>query len=112
MPRFLTSVENIALGLIFEWLGESRINRTYDEYMQIAARIPSIEACQAYINQRLREYAESNSAPSREICYFKAGHQGIWFKPYPTSISLETIRTALIVSGMRQARPPRLRKSA
>lgn len=112
MSRFPTSVENIALDLIFEWLGESRINRTYDEYMQIAARIPSIEACQAYINQRLREYAKSGNAPSSAICYFKEGHQRVWYKPFPTSISLETVRTALIVSGMREARPPRRQKTA
>ena len=56
MRQFLTSIENIALNLIFDWLGSRDSNRTYAEYMQIAARISSIEACHAYINQRLQEY--------------------------------------------------------
>ena len=32
MSPFLTSKENIVVNLIYEWLRESRINRTYDEY--------------------------------------------------------------------------------
>jgi hypothetical protein len=112
MRHFPTSVENIVLNLIFEWLGESRFNRTNDEYMQIAACIPKLEACHAYVNQRLQEYAKSGNPPFGAICNFKAGQSNAWYKPFPTSISLETVRTALIVSGMREPRPPRQRKCA
>ena len=31
MSPFLTSKENIVVNLIYEWLGESRINRTFDK---------------------------------------------------------------------------------
>jgi len=72
MSHSLTSKENIALNLIFEWLGESRINRTFDEYAEIASRLPKLEALHAHVNQRLREIAETGSAPY-EICYFRAG---------------------------------------
>jgi hypothetical protein len=45
---FPTSKENIAINIIFEWLGESRINRSYDHYMAIARRLPKLDACYAY----------------------------------------------------------------
>ena len=44
MSQFPTSKENIALDLIFETLGEYRINRTDSEYKEIAARLPKLEA--------------------------------------------------------------------
>jgi hypothetical protein len=101
-----TSAQNIALNLIFEFLGESRINRTYEEYMQIAAGLPANECLHAYVNQRLREIEVSGNPPY-EICHFRAGDRKAWYKPFPTSISLETVRTALLVSGMRESRPRR-----
>jgi len=42
LDPFLTSKENIALDLAFEWLGESRVNRTMEEYREIASRIPNL----------------------------------------------------------------------
>ena len=51
MSPFLTSKENIVVNLIYEWLGESRINRTFDKYMEIALRFPKVEACYAYVNR-------------------------------------------------------------
>ena len=47
MSPFLTSKENIVVNLIYEWLGEAYINRTYDEYMEIASRFPKVAACHA-----------------------------------------------------------------
>lgn len=103
MSQFPTSKENIALNLIFGWLGEPRINRTYDEYMDIASRLPKLEALHAYVNQRLREMVDAGYAPY-EICYFKAGDRGHWYEKFPESLSMETIRTALIKCGMKQPR--------
>ena len=101
---FLTSKENLVVNLIFEWLGERRINRTYDEYMEIASRFPTVEACHAYINQRLREMADAGTAPFHAICYFKAGDQYIWYEDFPTSLSMETVRTALLKMGKPRGR--------
>jgi hypothetical protein len=103
MSPFLTSKENIVANLIYEWLGESRTNRTYDEYMEIASRFPKLAACHAHVNERLREMAEAGSAPY-QICYFKAGDRGIWYADFPTSLSMETVRTALLKMGMPQNR--------
>lgn len=85
--------------LVYEMLGESRDNRTADEYIAIAKRIPSVVACHAYVNQRLAEIARSGREPYR-INYSKAGWKGPE-KPFPTSVSLETVRTALKVHGVR-----------
>jgi hypothetical protein len=101
MSPFLTSKENIVANLIYQWLGESRDNRTDDEYMEIASRFPTIEACHAYVNQRLRKMAEAGFAPY-QICYFKAGDRYPWYEDFPTSLSRETVRTALLKMGKLQ----------
>jgi hypothetical protein len=101
MSQFLTSKENIALDLIFEWMRESRINRTMAEYMAIASRLPKIEALHAYVNQRLREMADAGIAPF-QICYFKRGDRYPWYAQFPTSLSVETVRLALKKSGMSE----------
>jgi hypothetical protein len=101
MSPFLTSKENIAVNLIYEWLGESRTNRTSDDYMKIASRFPKVEACFAHVNQRLREIAEAGSAPYG-ICYFQPGDRYPWYEDFPTSLSMETVRNALIKMGKPQ----------
>jgi hypothetical protein len=106
MGHFLTSKEKLALDLIFEWLGESPVNRRFEEYVEIAARLPKLEALHAYINQRLREMAEAGYAPY-QICYFKVGDGYVWYEPFPTSLSITTVRNALIKSGMAQLKASR-----
>jgi hypothetical protein len=107
MSPFLTSKENIVVNLIYEWLGESRFNRTYDEYMEIASRFPKVEACHVYVNQRLREIANAGNIPVKGvICYFKAGDRYPWYADFPTSLSRETVRAALLKMGMPQSRKP------
>jgi hypothetical protein len=101
MSPFLTSKENIAVNLIYGWLGESRTNRTYDEYVEIASRFPKLTACHAYVNQRLQRMAEAGLAPYG-ICYFKAGDRYPWYEDFPTSLSREIVRTALLKMGKPQ----------
>jgi hypothetical protein len=91
---YLTSKENIALNLVFEWLGESRYNRTSAEYLDLASKLPKIDAAYQYVNARLNQIAKEGTAPFR-ICYFKKGDTGSWFAPYPTSLSKETVRKAI-----------------
>lgn len=101
MARFPTSIENIALDLIFEYMGESRSNRTFDDYMRIASELPPLKTLHHIVNQQLAKIAEAGAAPY-EICRFRAGDKIIRYEPFPTSISIQTICTALIVSGMRR----------
>jgi hypothetical protein len=100
---FLTSKESIVVNLIYAWLGESRFNRTYDEYMQIASRFPKVAACHAYVNEQLQQMAEARFAPY-QICYFKAGDRYPWYEDFPTSLSMETVRSALLKMGRRPYR--------
>ena len=94
MTPFLASKENIVINLLFAWLGESRYNRTYQEYIAIAARVPKVEAVFAYVNQCLEEMAASGHAPF-QICYFHIEDRYPWYADFPTSLSRETVRTAL-----------------
>ena len=99
MERFLTSKENIVIDIAFGWLDESRINRSRDEYMDIASRIPNLTALKDIVNDTLRALADKGITPY-EICYFKAGDCGHWYEKFPKSVSLETVRKAWLKSGM------------
>jgi hypothetical protein len=100
--------EDIALGLSFECIQESRYNRTMEEYAAIAKKLPPIKVLHGYINDRLKKLHETGSAPIG-LCYFRAGDRRAWIKPYPKSLSIEVVRSALVKSGMRkkQIRKPR-----
>ena len=63
MSNYLTSRENLALELIFEYMGEEQINRTVKEYEVIAAALPAIKQLHGYVNDRLREIEAAGSAP-------------------------------------------------
>jgi len=103
MNPFPTSKEDIVIDLVFGWLGESRINRTQAEYEAIIARVPKDEAVHSYVNQKLRELAQRGVVPY-EICYFKHGDRHPWYQSFPTSLSRETVRTALTKSGLRRSK--------
>lgn len=99
MTPFLTSKENIVIDIAFGWLGESRINRSLNEYTDIASRIPNLTALHDIVNIKLQSMAKAGISPF-EICYFKAGDYGHWYETFPESVSLETVRKAWLKSGM------------
>jgi hypothetical protein len=109
-PQFPTPIQEIAINLIFAVMGEERINRTYDEYMAIAARLHPLKVLTFEVNRLLQELHRCNGCNGvrlPQLCRFKAGDQRITYEPYPKVISSETVRTALEISGMRN---PRWRK--
>jgi len=110
MSKHLTSKENIALDLIFHYVGESRFNRTPEEYAAIAAKLPPLKVLHDYINDFLGKCADSGYAPF-EISYFRAGDDHIWYEPFPRSLSMETVRNAEVKSGMRALRPKPSRRA-
>jgi hypothetical protein len=63
--KFPTSIQNIALELVFEVMGEERINRSREEYMEIAAKLPPLKQLVFTINKRLKqlhkEFSEQSS---------------------------------------------------
>jgi hypothetical protein len=101
MSKFPTSAENVAIDIAFELMGESRFNRTTEEYIEIAAQLPSLKTLHGLINDRLAEMKKAGIAQFK-VCHFKAGDQYPQFKEYPTSVSLETVRSALTKIGMRE----------
>jgi hypothetical protein len=101
----MTSKENLALNLIYDWLGITpKPVRSFEEWEEIAGRIPKLEALHAYIDDRLRAWDQGEIA-KYEICYFKAGDRYPHYEDFPTSISKSTIRSALVKSGLWELRP-------
>jgi hypothetical protein len=111
-PQFPTPIQNLALKLIFAVMGESRFSRTPDEYKAIAARLPALKVLTDQINRMLQQAHRSNNECKGfvlpELCRFKAGDQRITYEPYPETISIQTVRAALEIAGMRQ---PKWRKA-
>ena len=108
--QFPTPIQDIALNLIFVMMGEGRINRTYDEYMAIAARLPPLKILTFEVNRLLQELHRCdgcNEVRLPQLCRFNAGDQKITYEPYPKAISYDTVRKALEIAGMRK---PRWRK--
>src|ERR1019366_6321470 len=89
-------------------MGECRFNRTYQAYMDIEARLPPLKVLVHKINKRLQRLHKTHNDLLAEICRFKAGDERISYETFPTKISYETLRAALVISGMRE---PRSRKS-
>jgi hypothetical protein len=106
-PQFPTPIQDIAINLTFAVMGERRVNRTYDEYMAIAARLPPLKVLTFKINQLLQQRHKCNGCNGfllPQLCRFKAGDQRITYEPYPKAISYQTVRTALEILGMREPR--------
>src|ERR1700730_17052533 len=105
--KFTTPIQEIALNLIFVAMNEGRINRTYDDYMAIAARIPPLKILTFKVNQLLQHLHKCDGCEGirlPELCRFKPGDQLVDFEPYPKRISYETVRAALEIAGMRRPR--------
>lgn len=103
-PSSPTPNQNIALALVFEVMGEEQMNRGYEEYMAIAARLPPLKALLPLVNKRLCEWDRTHGHLLPQICRFRIGDQRIIYEPYPKKISIETLRLALNRSGMREPR--------
>jgi hypothetical protein len=127
MSKFPTSREDLALDIVFELMGESRYNRTHEEYMAIAAQLPPLKRLHGLINDRLAEMnseaidASTDNATDAttdiatdgttekvidalrgKVCHFKPGDKYVWYEDFPRSLSLETVRSALTKIGMRE----------
>jgi hypothetical protein len=109
---FLTPVEEIVIDLVFEWLGESRINRKMEEYVAIAHRFPKIESAHSHVNERLRRITAAG-APY-DICDFRAGDVSHRYRSFPRSVSRETVRTDIKKFGifwLRELHSPDVEKA-
>src|SRR5437868_12511306 len=95
MGGVLTSRERLALSLVFASKGERQFNRKPGEYTRIAAELPCLKKLHYEVNELLKERCKS-VGPMDEICRFRAGDDIVRYDPFPTSISTQTLRTALV----------------
>src|SRR5690349_16505655 len=105
--QFLTPIQDIALNLAFAVVDESRINRTARDYAAIAAKMPPLKLLLHKVNDLLRWIHQRSAEiglPLPQLCRFKAGDERYEYEDYPSRISMETLRLALEISGMREPR--------
>jgi hypothetical protein len=98
----LTSVQNLAISLMYEAMGECRGNRTAAEYAAIAARVPPLKQLHFLINEALAAFLASVAAKGEErpeFCRFQARDLRVVYEKYPDQISCETLRKALELHG-------------
>jgi hypothetical protein len=105
----LTTIEDLAISLVFRVMSECRYDRGQQEYYDIASRLPPLKQLHHQVNEELRQFLEPYGNEPPEFTRFAAGHERIVYERYPTEISIETIRRALVLSGMRT---PRTRRRA
>ena len=109
MYRPAKPLEELALDLLFESYGESRYDQTAAEYERLSALVKNLKDAHFRVNRSLEQYKQSGQPRWGAICYFKAGDLTPRYAAFPESISMETIRNALVFSGFRE---PRRRKQA
>jgi len=104
MYRSPRPLEELALDLLFESYGEDRYGRSSEDYARLSALVPSLKEAHFRVNERLQQENSSGQQRWRSICRFKAGDISPRYEPFPTSISIDTIRNALNYSGFRVAK--------
>ena len=109
MYRPAKPLEELALDLLFESYGESRYNQTVSEYERLSALAKNLKDAHFRVNRGLEQCKKPDQRRWSAICYFKPGDLTPRYAPFPESISMETIRNALVFSGFRE---PRRRKRA
>ena len=93
------------MEMLFRALNINPNNRTSDEYVEIKRQIPrNLKVVHGIVNDELARHSHSEEFKSRQFCRFKAGDEIIRYETFPTSISMETIRQALINYGWREPR--------
>jgi hypothetical protein len=108
MYRSPKPLEELSLDLLFESYGEDRYNRSAEDYAYLSTLVTNLKDALFRVNQRLAQYKRSGKPRWSGICYFRAGDLTPRFKPFPESISMQTIRSALEFSGFRE---PKYRKT-
>lgn len=93
-------LEELAVNLLFKALGEDRYNRSPQEYANLISLIPPLKEAIYLVNQGLQELIESGQ--QHEICYFQPGDLAPRYIPFPSKISVDTLRKGLITAGFRE----------
>jgi hypothetical protein len=97
-------LEELAVDLLFAALGEHRYNRSAQKYAHLRSIIPPLKQAHYLVNQQLKKLNETGME-WYEIWYYKPGDLAPVCKPFPTSISLPTVRNGLGTIGFRDPQP-------
>jgi hypothetical protein len=96
----LTQIQRFALEMLLRALGEDQCFKSFEDSARIFELIPkALKQVHYLVNDELGRYSLTDEFKGREFCRFKAGDKIIRYEKYPTSISRETIRQALVNSG-------------
>jgi hypothetical protein len=95
-------LEELALDLLFESYGEDRYNRSTEDYERLRSHATSLKVAHFRVNEELKKENSEGRQRYSAICRFRAGDISPRYEPYPTSISIDTIRNALNFSGFRK----------
>lgn len=100
-------LEELAVNLLFKALGEHRYNRSPQEYADLISLIPPLKKAIYLVNQGLQEIIEGGQ--QHEICYFQPGDLAPRYIPFPSKISIDTLRKGLITAGFREPKRQKAR---
>ena len=102
MYRPARPLEELALDLLFESYGEDRYNRSTEDYARPSLMVPSLKEAHFRVNKALRRENRNGKQRWSGICRFKAGDASPRYEPFPTSMSIDTVRNAMNYSGFRE----------
>ena len=103
MKADMTSAEKNALSIILRMVGEGRSLRTYETFKRAAKKLPNkLIAIHYEVNKRLERLHAMYPRQSNElvICFFRPGDRRPVYKPFYPRLSQETVRKALVKSGL------------
>jgi hypothetical protein len=99
----ITQIQQFALEMLFRALKVNVHDRTMAEYVEISQLIPaSMKVVTSIINNELARYSQTEEFKRREFTRFTSGDKIVHYERYPTTVSLETVRKALINSRWRE----------
>lgn len=93
----LTQIQWFALKILFQALGINPYARPFVETINSIPR--SLKRVHYLVNTELARYSKTEEFQHMEFCRFRAGDKVCKYEKYPTTISRETIRQALVNSG-------------
>src|ERR1700722_15603797 len=73
MYRIPKALEELAISLLFESFGESRFNRSAEEYRHLCSLVTNLKDAHHRVNKSLNELHQSGCLAHHLICDFKAG---------------------------------------
>jgi hypothetical protein len=96
-PGHITENQSFAINLLVRALKVKRTDCCWNDFRLMLDIMPkSLKAVHGLINDELMRYSQIDEFKKAERCRFKAGDTVVKYESYPTQLSKETVRQALI----------------